>query len=62
QQMRDALHNDAEVPDAVKAIVEQVRQLQTIPKDYFPKTLTELKDKHQNLWQQTTRIGLVYGG
>jgi CRISPR-associated protein Cmr2 len=62
QQMRDALHNDAEVPEEVKAIVEQVRQLQAIPKDYFPKTLTELKDKYQNLWQQTTRIGLVYGG
>ncbi|MFB2974743.1 type III-B CRISPR-associated protein Cas10/Cmr2 [Microseira sp. BLCC-F43] len=62
QQMRDALHNDAQVPENVKAIVEQVRQLQAIPKDYFPKTLTELKDKYQNLWQQTTRIGLVYGG
>lgn len=62
QQMRDALHNDEEVPEEVKAIVEQVRQLQAIPKDYFPKTLTELKDKYQNLWQQTTCIGLVYGG
>jgi CRISPR-associated protein Cmr2 len=62
QQMRQALKNGAEVPEEVKAIIEQVRQLQSIDKDYFPTTLDELKKEYLNLWNQETKIGLVYGG
>jgi CRISPR-associated protein Cmr2 len=62
QQMREALKNGGEVPEAVKEIVEQVREFQSIPDDYFPQTLDDLKNKYPKLWNQTTKIGLVYGG
>ena len=62
QQMRQALNEGKEVPEEVRSLVEQVQQLDAIPKDYFPDTITELKDKYPHLWQQTTKIGLVYGG
>lgn len=62
QQMRQALHSGEAVPEQTQALVEQVRQLQAIPEDYFPQTITELQDKYLELWQQSTRIGLVYGG
>ncbi|MEH2411423.1 type III-B CRISPR-associated protein Cas10/Cmr2 [Nostoc sp.] len=64
QEMREALNknNAKEVPEAVKAIVQQVEELQSIKDDYFPPTLDELKHQHSNLWNQTTKIGLVYGG
>jgi CRISPR-associated protein Cmr2 len=62
QQMRQALNEGTEVPEAVRFLVEQVQQLDAIPKDYFPDTITELKDKYPHLLQQTTKIGLVYGG
>jgi CRISPR-associated protein Cmr2 len=62
QQMRQALNEGTEVPEEVRSIVEQAKQLQAIPKNYFPEKITELKDKYPDLWQQTTRIGLVYGG
>ncbi|MEH1945155.1 MAG: type III-B CRISPR-associated protein Cas10/Cmr2 [Nostoc sp.] len=64
QQMRDALNQNKakEVPEAVKAIVQQVEEWQNIQDDYFPVTLDELKHQYSNLWNQTTQIGLVYGG
>ncbi|MBN3927339.1 type III-B CRISPR-associated protein Cas10/Cmr2 [Nostoc sp. NMS4] len=65
QQMREALNqnNTKEVPEAVKAIVQQVEEFQSIKDDDdFPQTLDELKEKYSNLWNQTTKIGLVYGG
>ncbi|WP_353930210.1 type III-B CRISPR-associated protein Cas10/Cmr2 [Okeanomitos corallinicola TIOX110] len=62
QQMCDGLRNGGEVPEAVKEIVEQVRELEAISDDDFPKTLDELKQKYSNLWNQNTKIGLVYGG
>ena len=62
QQMRQALKNGAEVPEEVQALVEQVKQLQSIDEKYFPSTLDELKIEYLNLWNQETKIGLVYGG
>lgn len=62
QQMRQALNHGTEVPDKVRSLVEQIQQLQAIPKDYFPEQITELRDKYPGLWQQSTQIGLVYGG
>lgn len=64
QQMREALRQGKDVPDteALKGLLQTVRQLQGIPKDYFPDKITDLKDNYPNLWEQTTRIGLVYGG
>ncbi|MFB2772282.1 type III-B CRISPR-associated protein Cas10/Cmr2 [Pelatocladus sp. BLCC-F211] len=70
QQMRQALNEGKEVPEQVRralplplaSLVEQVRQLQNIDKNYFPSTLDELKSKYRELWNQTTCIGLVYGG
>ncbi len=65
RQMRDALLKDGqEVPEETRAIVEQVKQLQNIPKaeEWFPKTLEDLRQKYPELWEENTRIGLVYGG
>ncbi|ODH03214.1 type III-B CRISPR-associated protein Cas10/Cmr2 [Nostoc sp. KVJ20] len=62
QKMRQALKDGEDVPEEVRLIVEQVQQLQGIDKDYFPKTLDELKTNYPALWNQTNRIGLVYGG
>lgn len=64
QQMREALRQGKDVPDteALKCLLQTVRQLQGIPKDYFPDKITDLKDNYPSLWEQTTRIGLVYGG
>lgn len=61
-EMRRALNAGEEVPAEVKQIVDQVQQLQAIDKDYFPATLDELKSKYPELWNQETKIGLVYGG
>ncbi|MBD2137686.1 type III-B CRISPR-associated protein Cas10/Cmr2 [Anabaena sp. FACHB-1237] len=60
--MCDALRNGQEVPKEVKEIVDQAKKLQEIDENYFPKTLEELKTKYSDLWNQNTRIGLVYGG
>ena len=62
QQMRQALNEGKEVPGAVRAIVEQVQRLQAIDKNYFPPTLDDLKNNYPDLWNQETKIGLVYGG
>ncbi|MFP5274917.1 type III-B CRISPR-associated protein Cas10/Cmr2 [Coleofasciculus sp.] len=62
QQMREALLQGKEVPEALKCSLQTVRQLQGIPQDYFPDKITDLKDNYPKLWEQTTRIGLVYGG
>ncbi|MEI6442925.1 MAG: type III-B CRISPR-associated protein Cas10/Cmr2 [Nostocales cyanobacterium ELA583] len=62
QEMCEALRNGGEVPAEVTEIVQQVEELQGINDDYFPETLDELKHKYSILWNQTTKIGLVYGG
>ncbi|MGH8000185.1 MAG: type III-B CRISPR-associated protein Cas10/Cmr2 [Brasilonema sp.] len=62
KQMQRALNDEKDVPEEVRLLVEQVQKLQGIDKDYFPATLDELKSKYPELWNQTTRIGLVYGG
>ncbi|MBW4634704.1 MAG: type III-B CRISPR-associated protein Cas10/Cmr2 [Iphinoe sp. HA4291-MV1] len=62
KQMRQAINDGKDVPEEVRPLVEQVQKLQGIDKDYFPATLDELKSKYSELWNQTTRIGLVYGG
>ena len=62
QQMLAALKNKAEIPEEVRELVAQVRQLQGIAADYFPENLTQLKNEYPDLWNQPARIGLVYGG
>ncbi|MEC4812679.1 MAG: type III-B CRISPR-associated protein Cas10/Cmr2 [Scytonema sp. PMC 1069.18] len=63
QQMRHALQTGGAVPEGVRSLVEQVQKLQGIADEDFPKKIIELQDKKYNdLWNQTTRIGLVYGG
>jgi len=64
QQMQEALYQGKDVPDteALKCLLQTVRQLQEIPKDYFPDKITDLKHNYPKLWEQTSRIGLVYGG
>jgi len=62
QEMRQALEKGEEVPEEVKLLVNQVQMLQSIERDYFPQTLEELKSKYPDLWNQETKIGLVYGG
>ena len=62
QKMCDGLRNGGEVPVEVTEIVNQVKKLQGIDEKDFPQTLGELKTKYADLWNQTTKIGLVYGG
>jgi CRISPR-associated protein Cmr2 len=62
QQMRQAMIEEKPVPKAVRSMVEQLQTLQDIPKEYFPETLLELQQKYSELWNQSTPIGLVYGG
>ncbi len=62
QQMRLALQTGGDVPEVTRSLVEQVKELQGITDEYFPQTIAQLQDKYPNLWNQTTRIGLVYGG
>jgi CRISPR-associated protein Cmr2 len=60
QQMRQAMNEGKEVPEEVRALVEQVQQLETLD---FPQTLDELKqltEQYPTLWN--AEIGLVYGG
>ena len=63
-QMRQALQKGQDVPESIKSIVQQAQYLYDIPnpKEYFPKTIKELHNDYRDLWQQETRIGLVYGG
>jgi CRISPR-associated protein Cmr2 len=63
-QMRQALQEGQGVPESIKSFVQQAQQLYDIPipKEYFPKTIKELHNDNRELWQQETRIGLVYGG
>ncbi|MEH2439931.1 type III-B CRISPR-associated protein Cas10/Cmr2 [Nostoc sp.] len=63
-QMRQALQKGQGVPESIKSFVQQAQQLYDIPipKEYFPKTIKELHNDNRELWQQETRIGLVYGG
>ena len=65
--MCQALRNGEEVPAEVKTIVEQVRKVENWHKSkeeesYFPDSLEQLKNDYPDLWNQTTKIGLVYGG
>ncbi|MBE9055748.1 type III-B CRISPR-associated protein Cas10/Cmr2 [Sphaerospermopsis sp. LEGE 08334] len=62
REMWEALRTGGEVPVEVRTIVEQVEDLQKIKEDYFPETLEQLKKHYPVLWNQTTNIGLVYGG
>ena len=62
QEMRQAIQSDREVPTEVRSLVEQVKRLQNIDKDYFPETIQGLQEKYPELWNQQTEIGLVYGG
>jgi len=62
KQMRESLNQGQQTPSALNSIVEQVRELQNIPSDYFPETIAELTETYSNLCQENTKIGLVYGG
>lgn len=62
REMCEALRTGGEVPAQVRTIVQQVEDLQKIEEDYFPDTLEQLKNDYPDLWNQTTNIGLVYGG
>ncbi|MEH2195473.1 MAG: type III-B CRISPR-associated protein Cas10/Cmr2 [Nostoc sp.] len=63
-QMRQALQKGQDVPESTISVVQQAQYLYDIPnpKEYFPKTIKELHNDYRDLWQQETRIGLVYGG
>jgi CRISPR-associated protein Cmr2 len=60
--MRQALNNGEEVPIQVRSLVEKVKQLQNISPNYFPNTIQELQEQYAELWNQQTKVGLVYGG
>jgi CRISPR-associated protein Cmr2 len=62
QQMREALNQGREVPEEVQALVKQAQELQNIDTNYFPSNLDNLKSEYPDLWNQNTRIGLIYGG
>lgn len=62
QSMRQALNNGGQVPEELRSLVDQVKQLQAISPDQFPNTFQEFQNKYADLWNQKTKIGLVYGG
>ncbi|WP_414529047.1 type III-B CRISPR-associated protein Cas10/Cmr2 [Nodularia chucula] len=62
QQMQQALKKGEALPGELQDLVAQVEELESIDQDYFPETLDELKNHYPDLWNQTTPIGLVYGG
>ncbi|WP_244349660.1 type III-B CRISPR-associated protein Cas10/Cmr2 [Thermostichus vulcanus] len=63
QQMLTALRSGDQsgIPPESAALVQQIQQLQQNPSK-FPETPAELQALYPEVWQQTTRIGLVYGG
>ncbi|NJN87947.1 MAG: type III-B CRISPR-associated protein Cas10/Cmr2 [Leptolyngbyaceae cyanobacterium SL_7_1] len=61
-QMRQAILAGNDPPEVVKDYVNQAQTLQTLTDSDFPKKLIELERNYPQLWQQQTRIGLVYGG
>ncbi|MEH2085185.1 type III-B CRISPR-associated protein Cas10/Cmr2 [Nostoc sp.] len=61
-QIRQALKDEQDVPESIKSVVTQAQRLYDIPEKYAPKTLEDLEKDYQDLWQENTRIGLVYGG
>ena len=64
QQMLKALRTDnpEKISSDVGYLVEQVQTLQDLEEKDFPENLVGLKKQHPDLWNQTTPIGLVYGG
>lgn len=54
--------NGDEIPADLQDIVQQVEQLQAIPSDAEPETLSAVQQLVGDIWNQTTPIGLVYGG
>ncbi len=60
QQTRQAVKLGQEVPEPTRSLVKQAGQL--FEEIEFPDQLTQLRDKYPDLWNQPTRIGLVYGG
>ncbi|MEH2027738.1 hypothetical protein [Nostoc sp.] len=63
-QMRQGLQQGEDVPESIKSVVQQAQRLYNTFEDCTPKTLNELKQKEDylKLWEDKTRIGLVYGG
>lgn len=59
QNMRQALSDGGQVPEEVRSLVDQVQLSQNIN---FPESLHDLQKNYPDLWNQTTKIGLVYGG
>ncbi|MEM7554857.1 MAG: type III-B CRISPR-associated protein Cas10/Cmr2 [Cyanobacteria bacterium P01_A01_bin.84] len=49
------------VDPETQTLVKQVQQLQNANEVVFPALITDLKE-YAELWQQNTKIGLVYGG
>ena len=50
------------LPDRMQRFVKLAEQLYDICEKYQPQTLSQIKDKYPNLWDEDTPIGLVYGG
>ena len=63
-QMRQGLQQGQTIPQSTEYAVQQAQRLYDIPEAYTPKTLNELKENESylKLWEDKTRIGLVYGG
>ncbi|MEN9224371.1 MAG: type III-B CRISPR-associated protein Cas10/Cmr2 [Thermostichus sp. DRC_bins_24] len=63
QQMVRALRSGdkAGIPSELGAILRQIQQFQQ-SSNHFPKTLQALQALYPDVWQQQSRIGLVYGG
>jgi CRISPR-associated protein Cmr2 len=61
QQFRAAIDADREPPEPLNQYFEQAKNLPSLTKD-FPKSLQNLHPELVQLWQQKTKIGLVYGG
>ncbi|WAL59838.1 type III-B CRISPR-associated protein Cas10/Cmr2 [Thermocoleostomius sinensis] len=61
QQFREAIDTDREPPEPLNPYFERAKSLQSLTAE-FPKSLQNLSPELVHLWQQKTKIGLVYGG
>ena len=61
-EIRTSLINKNNIPKEIEKYHQQVEKLLSIPQDYFPQNINELKSEYTELWNESTSIGLVYGG
>jgi CRISPR-associated protein Cmr2 len=62
QEIREVVFEGKTPTGEVERFINLAKQLQDIPKDDFPENLSQLKADYAELWKETAKVGLVYGG